>query len=76
MISSRGKRKMIYNGNVFYWFVRKNAEGIIRIHILSGDKKINIEYPPFDTEIPVTPKEIKRILVNYFNNNPVWKCKE
>ena len=71
MISSRGKRKIIYNGNVFFWFVRKNAEGMIRIHILSEDKKINIESPPFDTEIPVTPKEIKHILANYFDNNSI-----
>ena len=40
MILSRGKRKIIYNGHVFYWFVRKNGEGRIRIHILSEDEKL------------------------------------
>ena len=71
MISKKGKRKIEYNGSVFYWFVRKNAEGRIRIHILSEDKKINLEYPPFDTEIPVTTKDIKSILRKYFDEKRV-----
>lgn len=42
-VSKKGKRKMEYDGNIFYWFVRKNHLGISEIHILSEDKKINLE---------------------------------
>ena len=53
-ISPKGKRKHIYNNETYYWFVRKNSEGIPRIHIISDDKKINLERAVFDTEVPVT----------------------
>ncbi|MBQ8824502.1 MAG: hypothetical protein IJZ64_04645 [Ruminococcus sp.] len=69
MVSKKGKRKIEYNGSTFYWFVRKNNSGIPRIHILSEDKKINLEYPLFDTEIPVTKRYIERLLDVYFNLN-------
>lgn len=67
MVSNKGKRKFLFNGKIFYWFVRKNAEGRIRIHILSEDKKMHLECPPFDSEVPVTPKEIRLILANHYN---------
>lgn len=67
MVSNRGKRKIQFGGKIFYWFLRKNTEGKLRIHILSEDKKLNLEYPPFDTEVPVTPKEIRRILSKYYS---------
>lgn len=66
MVLKRGKRKLIYNETVFYWYVRKNLEGIPRVHILSEDKQINLELAPFDKELPVTPKEIKESLKRYF----------
>lgn len=69
MVSKKGKRKIEYNGSIFYWFIRKNNLGIPRIHILSEDKKINLEYPLFDTEIPVTKRYIERLLDVYFNLN-------
>ena len=50
MVAKKGKRKIEYEGN----------------HILSEDKKINLEYPPFDSEVPVTPSYIRRLLDNYF----------
>lgn len=42
-VSPKGKRKHIYNNETYYWFVRKNSEGIPRIHIISDDKKIKLE---------------------------------
>lgn len=68
MVSKKGKRKMVYNGSVFYWFVRKNQFGISKIHILSEDKKINLEYHLFDTENAATKKEVERLLESYFNS--------
>ena len=69
MVLKKGKRKLIYNDSAFYWYVRKNLEGIPRIHILSEDKKINLELSPFDKDLPVTPKEIKVNLKKYFDEN-------
>lgn len=47
--------------------IRSNGEGILRIHILSEDKKINLEYPLFDSEVPVTPNFnlTKELLAGY-----------
>ena len=65
-VSPKGKRKIIYLNETYYWFVRKNDEGILRSHIISDDKKINLERPMFDTEIPVTGAYINELLDNYF----------
>lgn len=69
MVAKKGKRKIEYEGNIFYWFVRADDNERLRIHILSEDKKINLEYPPFDSEVPVTPSYIRRLLDNYFMNH-------
>lgn len=66
MVSKKGKRKIEYDGKLLYWFVRANDSGNLRIHILSEDKKINLEYPFFDSEIPVTPSYIRHLLDGYF----------
>lgn len=66
MVSKKGKRKIVYNDNTFYWYVRKNPEGNPRIHILSENKRINLEFAPFDSELSVTPKEIRVKLERYF----------
>ena len=50
----------------FYWFIRSNSNGIPRIHILSEDRKINLEYPLFDREIPATVAYVKHLLKEYF----------
>lgn len=69
MVSKKGTRKIEYNGEIFYWFVRKNNKGIPRIHILSENKRINLEYPLFDTEVPVTTRDIYAYLSVNFPNN-------
>ena len=66
MVSKKGKRRLEYKGAVFYWLVRKNAEGVPRIHILSEDKKVNLEYPLFDREVPVVPSYVSDLLEQYF----------
>lgn len=67
MISTKGKRKIVYGGDTLYWYVRSNGDGILKIHILSKDKKINLEYPLFDSEVPVTPSYIRKLLDDYFS---------
>ena len=62
------KRKHIYNNETYYWFVRKNSEGIPHIHIISDDKKINLERAVFDTEVPVTGAYINILLDEYFKS--------
>ena len=66
MVSKKGKRKLEYQGKVFYWFVRVNSEGIPRIHILSEDKKVNLESSLFDREVPVVSAYVKQLLEEYF----------
>lgn len=65
MVSKKGKRRIEHKGNLYYWFVRPNETGILRIHILSEDKKVNREFPPFDSEVPVTPSYIRHLLDIY-----------
>ena len=65
MVSKKGKKKLLYGGKSFYWFVRANSNGVPKIHILSEDKKINLEYPLFDREIPSTAAYVKYLLKEY-----------
>lgn len=66
MVLKKGKRAVEYDGNLFYWFVRASDAGILRIHILSEDKSINLEYSLFNSEVAVTPVYIKHLLNSYF----------
>ena len=69
-VSSKGKRKHIYNGETYYWYVRNNSDGNTRIRIVSEDKKISIESPVFDTEVPVTGAYINTLLEEMQLLNP------
>lgn len=66
MVSKKGTRKLVFEGNIFYWFVRRNAEGYKRIHILSEDKKVHLEFPPIDSEAIIEPAFIRERLKKYF----------
>lgn len=66
MVHSKNKRKIEYSGNTFYWYVRITDRGH-RVHILSNDKKVHLEYPFLDTEVPVTPLDIRNHLRDYLN---------
>ncbi len=66
MISTKNKRKIEYEGISYYWYVRINDRGH-RVHIISVDKKVHLEYPFLDTELPVTPQDIKKHLREYHN---------
>lgn len=63
-INTKGKRKIIFNNEVYYWFVKIEKDGSHRIHILTEDKKINRVYPMVDTEVSVTPSYICKLLDN------------
>ena len=63
-INTKGKRKLIFNDKVYYWYVKVEKDGSHRIHILAEDKKVNKVYPMFDTEVPVTPEYICKIIEN------------
>ena len=66
-VNAKNKRKLVYNEQLFYWFVRKNVDGIPRLHIISDDKKVNLERPLFDTEVPVVRNYVVKQLDDYFN---------
>ena len=63
-VNTKGKRKIVVNGKVYYWFVRIEKDGSHRIHILTEDKKFISVSPMPDTEISVTPAYICKILEN------------
>ena len=64
-INLKGKRKIIFNDEVYYWFVKAEKDGSHKIHIMTEDKKIKKEYPMFDTEVPVTPAYIRKLLEDH-----------
>lgn len=70
MISPKGKRKLTYEGENFCWFVRVNSTGSHRIHIMSEDKKVHLEHPFLDTEVPVTPAYVRKLLEEYSRKRP------
>ena len=63
-INTKEKRKIIFNNEVYYWFVKIENDGSHRIYILTEDKKINRVYPMVDTEVSVTPSYICKLLDN------------
>ena len=67
MVSKKNKRKIVYEGINYYWYVRVDELGH-RVHIISDDKKVHLEYPFFDTELPVTPRNIRNHLKEYYAN--------
>lgn len=69
MVSKKGTRRFVYGEYVFYWFVRRNQFGFIKIHILSKDKKIRLEFDPIDSESIVEPRDIRRLLDDFFQAN-------
>ncbi len=69
MISQKGKRKLIYEGENFCWFVRVSFQKGHRIHIVSEDKKLHLEYPFLDTETPVTSAYVRKLLREYFRKH-------
>ncbi len=71
MVSKKGKRKLEYNNMIFYWFIRANSEGLPILHILSEDKKINLECALFDREIPNVVTYVKQVLRDYFESNSI-----
>ena len=52
--------------------MRKNREGVPRIHILSEDKKVNLEFPLFDSEVCTTRQEIERLLKRHIYPDDPW----
>jgi hypothetical protein len=65
MVSKKGKRKIVYDDKVYYWYVRVTEESH-RIHIISEDKKIRICAPFRDTEESVTPGTVRELLEKHF----------
>lgn len=66
MASKKAKRKIEYKGAIFFWYVRvKNKDK--KVLIISEDKKIILEYPFFDSEIPITPQAIREHLNKYYD---------
>ncbi len=63
-INTKGKRKIVFNDEVYFGFVKIEKDGSHRIHILTEDKKINLVYPVVDTEVSVTPGYICELLEN------------
>lgn len=59
-INAKGKRKIVVNDEIYYWFVRVEKDGSHRIHILSEDKRFNTVYPMIDT-----PADIRKLLEKY-----------
>lgn len=72
MVAKDNKRKIEYAGITYYWYVRINDRGH-RVHILSEDKKVYLEYPFLDTEIPITPQTIRKHLKEYYDSNAMKK---
>lgn len=68
MVSKKNKHKIEYEETTYYWYVRVNDNGH-RVHIISDDKKIHLEYPFLDSEIPVTPSEVRNHLREYHQHN-------
>ena len=65
MVSKKSTRKLVYEGNNYYWYVRVDDLGH-KVHIMSEDKKLHLVYPFVDTEVPITSQDIRKHLKEYY----------
>jgi len=65
MISKKGKRKLEYDGEMYYWYIKKSNAGYPKIHISSEDKNLQLVCG-FDKELPIGSPYIKEILQKHF----------
>ena len=70
MVSKMGKRKIEYEGAIYYWYISVGENGH-RVHIISEDRKVKLEYPFLDTEVPITPQVIRNHLKQYIGDKTV-----
>jgi len=68
MINEKGKRKLEFQGENYYWYIKKDMNGRPNIHILSADKKLQLKCG-FDKEITIGPAYIKKELQRYFDSD-------
>lgn len=68
MVSPKGKRKIEYNGTIYYWYISVGERGH-RVHIISEDKKVKLESPFLDTEVSITPQVIRNHLEKHMREN-------
>ena len=64
VISTKGKRKLEYNGINYYWYIRRDSDYIPCIHIVSEDKTLQLTFG-FDREIGVGIQYVKKLLARY-----------
>ena len=65
MISKKGKRRVEFGGETYYWFIKKNGDGIPEITIVSEDKSLRLTYG-FDREMGIGAQYIKTLLEDHF----------
>lgn len=68
MINTKGKRKIVYMGNTYYWYIRYE-DGSPKIHIVSEDKKIQFS-TGFDREMILGSGDIADMIRRRIVNNP------
>lgn len=61
MVSSKGKRKILFNRQTFYWHIWKNDAGHPQIVIVSEDKSVYLKRG-FDKELSIGPGYIRNLL--------------
>lgn len=64
MISAKGKRKIVVGDRVYFWWIKKDADGHPKINILSEDKAVYIKRG-YDKELCIGPGYIREVLENH-----------
>lgn len=66
MIDARGKRKLVFRGRVFYWYIKKDETGYPYIFVFSEDKRLRITEPLIDSEDICGPRAAIVLLQAHF----------
>ena len=61
MISTKRKRKILFEDVVYYWHISKDENDHPIIHISSEDKKVHLHFP-FDKELSLGTSYIENLL--------------
>ncbi len=66
MISKKGKRKIIFRGQTFYWYIKKDEVGYPCVFVFSEDKRLRLKAPLIDSEAIGGPVDAADLLKVHF----------
>lgn len=66
MICSKGKRRLLFRGRVFYWYIKKDEMDYPYVTVFSEDKRLRLKGRLIDSEAIGGPRDAVNLLDAHF----------